>query len=352
MNPTPSHSTVEGRSGLQTGPVCRAMRYALALIALLVLTTPVATLAQSDVAGASDHELIPRYEDAWILGHETKAFDRFALPTGPAVRRDGQWQGETEQVVEGARTRLLYVAPQERSTLEVFRNYQTALAERGFETLFACSGRECGSNSNIARNILWTRDRQLANAGDKTRYAFTGMHDDHYLAARNADGTTWVGLYIARNNFTAIADTHLRPIILLEVVDIAAMEQRMIDAAAMAESISQTGKVALDNIYFDFGRATLTPESAPALTEMARLLSDHPAVSVYVVGHTDNVGSYEANMELSRARAAAVVDALVSRHGVQRTRIVPAGVGPLAPIASNDTEEGRSKNRRVELVQR
>ncbi|MFN3987707.1 MAG: DUF4892 domain-containing protein [Rhodocyclaceae bacterium] len=331
----------------------RGLRHILATAATLLLTLPPAVAdTPPDVTGAHDHERIPRYEGAWILGYETKAFDRFALPTGPAVRRDNRWQGESEEVLEGARTRLLYVAPQARSTLEVFRNYQTALAERGFETLFTCSGRDCGSNHNIARNILWTRDRQLANAGDKTRYAFTGVHDDHYLAARSADGTTWVGLYVARNDFKTIADTHLRPIILLEVVDIAAMEQRMIDAAEMAERISQTGRVALDNIYFDFGKATLKAESGPALAEMAKLLADHPGVSVYVVGHTDSVGSYEANMALSQARAGAVVDALVTRHGVSRDRVVPAGVGPLAPLASNESETGRSQNRRVELVQR
>ncbi|MFN3581178.1 MAG: DUF4892 domain-containing protein [Pseudomonas sp.] len=352
MHPTqPCHATVAS-TGSRHSLVLRTKQCAAALAALLVLAMPTISMAQSDVSGARDHERIPRYEDAWILGYETKTFDRFALPTGPAVRIDGNWQGETQEVLEGARTRLLYVAPQERSTLEVFRNYQNALTERGFETLFTCSGRECGNNNSIARQILWTRDRQLSNAGDKTRYAFTGMHDDHYLAARNADGTTWVGLYIARNEFKTIADTYLRPIILVEVVDIAAMEQRMIDAAAMAESISQTGKVALDNIYFDFGKATLTPESDPALEEMAKLLADNPKVSVFVVGHTDNIGSYEANLELSRARAAAVVDALVNRFGVQRARVVPAGVGPLAPVASNDSEEGRSGNRRVELVQR
>jgi OmpA-OmpF porin, OOP family len=352
MNKTPVRRFAGVCTGLRPSGISRAGRGAIALAALLVLIGPLRAMGQSDVADARDHEQIPRYEGSWMLGHETKRFDRFALPTGPAVRRDGQWQGETEQVLEGARTRLLYVAPQERSTLEVFRNYQAALAERGFETLYSCSGRECGNNNSIGRNILWARDRQLANAGDKTRYAFGGMHDDHYLAARNAEGTTWVGLYVARNDFKAFADTYLHPVILVEVVDVGAMEQRMIDAAAMAESISETGKVVLENIYFDFGKATLKPESDPALAEMAKLLVNNTSVSVYVVGHTDNVGGHDANMELSRARAAAVVDALVSRHGVERARIVPAGVGPLAPLASNDTEAGRGKNRRVELVQR
>lgn len=324
--------------------------FLLSLAAVAMLSLP--ALAQSDVEGAADHPKVPRYEGSWLLGYDTEAFARFDLPTGPAVRRDGGWAGETAEALEGASTRLLYVAPQERSTLEVFRNYEGALTERGFSILFSCSGRACGNNEAMARNILWTRDRQLATAGDLTRYALQGMHDDHYLAARSEDGTTWLALYVARNDFRRFAETHDRPIVLIDVIDTGEMETRMIDAAAMARSIWETGRVALDNIYFDFNEATLRPESSDALTEMAKLLAENPDVDVYIVGHTDSVGGYEFNLDLSRRRAQAVVDALVSQHGVSANRVVPAGVGPLAPLASNATAEGQAQNRRVELVKR
>lgn len=329
-------------------PMIRPLLLSLAAVAALSLPS----LARSDVEGAVDHPQIPRYEGSWILGYDTEAFVRFDLPTGPAVRRDGGWAGETAETLEGASTRLLYVAPQERSTLEVFRNYEMALTERGFSILFSCSGRACGNNEAMARNILWTRDRQLASAGDLTRYALQGMHDDHYLAARSEDGATWLALYVARNDFRRFTETYDRPIVLIDVIDTGEMENRMIDAAAMARSISETGRVALDNIYFDFNEATLRPESAEALTEMARLLAENPDVDVYIVGHTDSVGGYEFNLDLSRRRAQAVVDALVGQHGVAANRVVPAGVGPLAPLASNATAEGQAQNRRVELVQR
>ncbi len=126
----------------------------------------------------------------------------------------------------------------------------------------------------------------------------------------------------------------------------------MVDAAAMAVSIGETGSVRLDNVYFEFAAATLTAESDAAIAEMARLLGDNPELEIYVVGHTDSVGAYETNLDLSRRRAEAVVQALVSRHGIEATRLVPAGVGPLAPVASNATEAGRAENRRVELVAR
>ena len=316
------------------------------------ITLAVPAFGQSDVDGAADHPGIPRYDGSWILGYETKSFASFDLPTGPAVKKDGTWQGDTNETVEGAFTRLLYVAPEGRSTLEVFRNYETALSERGFDILFSCSGKACGNNLAMGRNILWTNELRLATAGDITSYALTGMKDDHYLAARSADGVTSLALYVAQNDFNRFPETFGRAIVLMNVIDSAAMEHNMIDAEGMAKSISETGRVTVDNIYFDFNEATLKPESADALSEMARLLSEYADVNVYVVGHTDNVGSMEFNLDLSRRRAEAVVTALVERYGVDATRIVPAGVGSLAPVASNATTDGQAKNRRVELVQR
>ena len=85
---------------------------------------------------------------------------------------------------------------------------------------------------------------------------------------------------------------------------------------------------------------------------MSKLLTSNPALSVYIVGHTDNAGAYEHNMTLSQARARSVVTALVSKHGIAAARLTAVGVGPVAPVASNKTEEGRAKNRRVELAVR
>jgi len=96
----------------------------------------------------------------------------------------------------------------------------------------------------------------------------------------------------------------------------------------------------------------IKPESEPALAEMAKLLKDNPSLNVFIVGHTDNTGTFEHNMKLSLDRATAVVNALVSGHGIAAARLKAVGDGPTAPVASNDTDEGRAKNRRVELVKR
>ena len=295
-------------------------------------------------------EGIPVYDGACLIGGETESFGAFSLPTGPAVRDGDLWRGETEERLEGRYDRRLYAAPAGRSPLEVIRNYHDALTAAGWTVAFECSGADCGRNEAMGSRIIWTQERRLDTLGDLSRYAFTGLEDDHYLAARAPDGT-WAAIYVARNTFKRFPETFERAIAHLDIVYPAAMEARMIDAAAMRTALDDTGRIALDNILFDFGTATLSAESAPTLDEMAKLLAGTPEMTVYIVGHTDNVGTFDANLALSRARAEAVVAALAER-GIDAERAVPAGVADLSPVASNMTEAGRRMNRRVEMVRR
>ncbi|HSQ77103.1 MAG TPA: OmpA family protein, partial [Bacteroidota bacterium] len=94
----------------------------------------------------------------------------------------------------------------------------------------------------------------------------------------------------------------------------------------------------------------LKPESEMAIGEVGKLLKAEASLKLYVVGHTDNAGGLESNMKLSHDRAEAVVQALVKNHGIVASRLKSFGAGPYAPVASNDTEGGKAKNRRVELV--
>ena len=128
------------------------------------------------------------------------------------------------------------------------------------------------------------------------------------------------------------------------------MKQEVVaDAKAMRNDLMETGKTIVHGVYFDTGSATVKPESEPALDEMVKLLKGSPELKVYVVGHTDNVGGPESNLKLSSDRAASVVRALTAR-GISASRLKFAGVGSYSPVASNNTDEGRAKNRRVEFV--
>ena len=336
-------------------PASAWRRAALTVIAGLALA---GAAAAADVDGASDHPLLKRYEDAVIIGYHTQAYDEFDIATGPHTSNAAKLT--QAQTVEGAHTRLLYVAPEGRSTLEVMRNYKTELADKGFKILFDCKGAECGigpdaprAGSAIISSALLKR-AVLTNSGQVTQYAFSQPQDVRVLTAKldRPEGAVYVSLAIAIEGFDHFKATALKPLVLLDVIETGEMEQRMVlvEAAAMAKAIAETGRIALYGIYFDTDSATLKSESGETLTEIARLLKDDGALKLYVVGHTDGRGAYDHNMSLSARRAESVVAALTGEHGIAPARLKAAGVGLLSPVASTESEEGRALNRRVELV--
>jgi outer membrane protein OmpA-like peptidoglycan-associated protein len=122
------------------------------------------------------------------------------------------------------------------------------------------------------------------------------------------------------------------------------------DAGAqdLAKQLDQDCHVALYGINFDFNKATLRPDSEPTLEKVLELLQSRPDLKLEVQGHTDNVGSDDYNLKLSDARAASVVAWLVSK-GIAADRLTAQGYGSKVPIADNGSDEGRARNRRVEL---
>jgi outer membrane protein OmpA-like peptidoglycan-associated protein len=131
------------------------------------------------------------------------------------------------------------------------------------------------------------------------------------------------------------------------------MEQSIVaDPKAMGDDIERTGRVAIYGIYFDTNSDKIKPESNPSLTAIAELLKTKSSLNVYVVGHTDMTGDFDHNMKLSENRAKSVVDALVKDYGISVKRLIGKGVGPLSPVSTNKTDEGKQINRRVELVER
>ncbi|MEO0735033.1 MAG: OmpA family protein, partial [Bacteroidota bacterium] len=136
----------------------------------------------------------------------------------------------------------------------------------------------------------------------------------------------------------------------LHIVESELLNTEQVTIADLKQNLRETGKQAFYGIYFATGEATLQPESATELALIATFVRENPDLEAFVVGHTDLTGDYEANLSLSQARAQAVLEALVNDHGVEVGNLRPVGVGPVAPVATNRTGEGRAKNRRVELV--
>jgi OmpA-OmpF porin, OOP family len=178
-------------------------------------------------------------------------------------------------------------------------------------------------------------------------YVHNWFGQGRYLLARvdRPEGTVYAALYLGEAGRGNVA--------VLRVVETKEMEKgkiEFINASEMDQALTGKGKVDIYGILFDFDKADVKPESKPTLDEIGKLLNDKSDLKLKIVGHTDNQGTPEYNLDLSNRRAAAVVVVLTSEYSVAPDRLSSEGAGLTQPIASNDTEEGRALNRRVELV--
>lgn len=257
----------------------------------------VAVAQQKDVEGSKDHPLAGRLAGYYISSYETKEFD--SVDVVYLSGAEARWEGRT--------TRIAYtVEPGGRqvSMVQVGRNYEAAVTKAGGKILYTDGRVVCA---------------RLERAGART----------YLQASAFNDGANYE----------------------LVIVETGTMSQEVVaDAAALQRGLAADGRVAVYGIYFDSGQALVKPESEPTLTQIVELLTRNPRLKVFVVGHTDATGTLDANVKLSADRASAVVAALVAR-GVAAARLRPHGAGPYSPVATNRTDDGKQKNRRVELVE-
>jgi len=268
----------------------------LAVPAALILCVATTFAQEPDSEGCKDHALFTRYPGFWIQYCTVNDFGSHPFLVG-----------KKEVVVEGRFTELAYHKQenvQAPSTLQVHRNFENAIKKLG--------GVAVGRSED----------------------------GDAYYKIAKGGAEVWVRVSMNVTNQY-----------LLHIVEKGTMKQEIeADAGALGTGLKAAGKIAVYGITFDTGKSEIKPGSETTLMEIAKLLKAQPALKLYVVGHTDNVAGLDLNLKLSKARAEAVVQALITKYGIAGTRLLAHGVGPVAPVASNDAEIGRAKNRRVELV--
>lgn len=349
-----------------------ALIVAMALSALPGLAHAADTpVPPKDVAGA-DLPWLGRYTGSIILDHSQSAFDEVDLVSGPLKPKEGRDPlannllrvPDAMVTRQGKRTRFVYLLPDGRSPLEAVSGYAEQLAGRGGQVVYQCREQACGGSIGRAVDsgggeqglihYVFPRDqlpKKLYSAG--WCVLTTANAGQRYSLIKTE--TAHVAVFAAQ--IKSSGDCKLfdgRTVAIVTAIEDKPREQRMevVDARKMAGDIAAQGRAVLYGILFDTDKATLKPESKPQLDEIAAFLKADAKGSYFVVGHTDNQGAPDYNLDLSKRRSAAVADALQKTHGVSAGRLSGVGVGMVAPVASNADEAGRSKNRRVEIVPR
>ncbi|MFZ1281658.1 MAG: OmpA family protein, partial [Ignavibacteriaceae bacterium] len=136
----------------------------------------------------------------------------------------------------------------------------------------------------------------------------------------------------------------------IEVVEVEQMQQDII--INLEEALDRDGKVALYGILFDTDKSTIKPESEKALQQIIDYLNTNPKVNIIIVGHTDMTGEFSHNMKLSKDRAEEIKDYLIKTGKIDSSRLESNGVGPLCPVSTNEKDDGKTLNRRVEIVKK
>ena len=245
---------------------------------------------EQDVEGSKDHPMFTRLSGFYITDYQEDEF-------GSHLFYD---ENDNEINVEGKLTFIKYESENDVGALKIIRNF-----------------------SNAIKKIGGTAYEQYGNRV--------------YLHLKQGNKETWAEVFAGDYDYD------------LTVVEKGEVEQE-ITANAILDELNKTGKAIL-YINFDSGKSTIKKESMPVAEQIIEMMNQAPDIQISVEGHTDSDGKNEANLKLSEARAKAVMDAIV-KGGIDKTRLSSAGFGEEKPIADNSTEEGKAKNRRVELIKK
>lgn len=333
----------------------RLHRLAGAVLAASLMLAGIAAQA-ADVPGSKDPPFLKRYEGSEIVHYVTRPFDRYLL-AGPNTVANAPPNSWKFVEIEGAITRVFYREPPGHSVLELMRNYEQALKGAGFTQVF-----ELSHGIDHQADFAGTLYGQGIQA-DGDPFHWSSIMNSGYVSAKATLGGKDITLAIYFQQYNSpYATTFLgdkaptrfaaeQTGVLVDYVVAKAVENHMVvvKAADLAQALATHGSIALYGIYFDTDKTEIKPASKPTLDEVGSLLKIDRSLKLEISGHTDNTGSPAHNLALSQGRAQAVVDALVKQYGIDPARLQAKGYGDTKPVASNASEDGKAKNRRVEL---
>lgn len=292
-------------------------------------------------AWAADLPPLPLPTGATVTEEITRTESRYAMPVGP-------WDGATglpTVVIEGTVTTRVWRLRGGLRPQQILRPVREALTDAGWRIVLDCAAAECGGF-----------DFRFATRVTPAPAMFVDILSFRFLSARAADGSGATLLASGDAEASYLQLIHAKPMDLApsedapQTLPLPAPATEPVTAQAITERLEAEGHVVLPDLVFETGSATLVPGAVASLDRLAQYLRNNPDRRLLLVGHTDAVGSLEANQALSERRAAAALAYLRDTHSLPEDQIGAAGVGFLAPLASNLTQAGRQANRRVDAV--
>lgn len=296
------------------------------MAAMFIALTSVNLFAQKTT------DIVPTYGGGSPSYDDKTGYGEFYVCTGII-------SGETVKIerIEGyIRNRFCY-APAGRSPLEIIKNYEEAISKNDGTVLNSSNSREC------------------IKAFMKKGHPFHDMQNYEYMQLPNRANyylsgkipTDTVDYYVS----VVAGSVEGKVVYSLATIKTKPMDKGMVSLDNLDEGLVTKGHIAIYDIYFDTGKSEIKGESADAIKTIAEYLNAHSDKQYLIVGHTDNVGDFDANIILSNNRANAVVNELIVRYGINKEQLKPYGVSSASPVASNSTDKGKAKNRRVEIVE-
>lgn len=319
----------------------------LATVALMISTNLFAQRT-TDIEGGKDYSTISRFEGSVIEFYKVTKWGSYKLP----LSDKGAIDWKEPKIIEGKVIRTQYTISSDNNSEFVLHNYKAAFNKSGFVILKRMTGAELNIDN---RSYHWW-DKYYESGG-------------YYKGINNGKFGMGIIPHMYKNHSFIVAKGHSNnkdiyaiiyitedkndkyTLITQDVIEIDAVETGLVTAKSLDEGITTKGHIILDGVYFDTGKSTIKPESAEALKNIAEYLNTHPEKKFLIVGNTDNVGDFNANLKLSKDRAEAVMNELVSKYSVKTEQLKTYGLGSASPIVSNSTDEGKAKNRRVEIVE-
>ena len=303
-------------------------------IVMLMISTSVFAQRTTDIEGSKDYPLVSRFQGSIIEWYQQLNFGRYY-----ALSLKDHKLSPYE--IDGRITRIQYSAGKEHSVFEIYKSYENALKNAGFNILVSLD--EMNSPSNLNEKLYFDE------FGGVNKLPRESIKPDHagkwaYIAAKNHNNKTdtYVVVFVTNSGW---------PLITFDAIEVKSMDTGLVTAKNMGESISTSGHIAIYDIHFDTGKSEIKPGSTVALKNIAEYLNSHTSQRFLIVGHSDNVGNFDANIRLSKERAKAVMNELITKYNVKPEQLKACGDGSTAPVASNSTDAGKAKNRRVEIVE-